>query len=129
MQHAGSLVAACELLVAACMRDLVPRLGIEPRPPVLKAWSLTHWTTREVPRATILELRKSLWGDTVEPFPSWKEFLTNRANGFSSLPSSQENKQASSRSEVRETFPTGLLWASSALILRKFLLLIGGPQG
>ena len=24
LQHAGSLVEACELLVAACMRDLVP---------------------------------------------------------------------------------------------------------
>ena len=24
-------------------------LGIEPRPPALEAWSLSHWTTREVP--------------------------------------------------------------------------------
>ena len=23
--------------------------GIEPRPPALGAWSLSHWTTREVP--------------------------------------------------------------------------------
>ena len=29
--------------------DLVPWLGIEPNPPVLGAWSLSHWTTREVP--------------------------------------------------------------------------------
>ena len=31
------------------MWDLVPWLGIEPRPPALGAQSLTHWTTREVP--------------------------------------------------------------------------------
>ena len=43
------LVAACGLLVAACMWDLVPWPGIEPRPPALGAWSLTHWTTREIP--------------------------------------------------------------------------------
>ena len=43
------LVAAFGLIVAACMRDLVPRPGIEPRPPALWVRSLTHWTTREVP--------------------------------------------------------------------------------
>ena len=37
-------------LVAACMWDLVPGPEIEPGPPALAAWSLTHWTTREVPR-------------------------------------------------------------------------------
>ena len=35
--------------VAACVWSLVPRPGIEPGPPALGAWSLTHWTTREVP--------------------------------------------------------------------------------
>ena len=30
------------------MQDLVPQPGIEPGPPALGAWSLTHWTTREV---------------------------------------------------------------------------------
>ena len=57
LRHSGSLVvscglflvAACGLLVAACMWDLVPRPGIEPGPPVLGVRSLTHWTTREVP--------------------------------------------------------------------------------
>ena len=43
------LVAACGLLVVACMRDLVPRPGIERSPPALGAQSLTHWTTTEVP--------------------------------------------------------------------------------
>ena len=29
---------------------LVPQLGIEPVPPAVEAWSLNHWTAREVPR-------------------------------------------------------------------------------
>ena len=46
----------CPFLVEACkifscsMWDLVPWPGIEPRPPALGARSLSHWTTREVPR-------------------------------------------------------------------------------
>ena len=31
------------------MWDLVPRPGIKPQPPALGIWSLSHWTTREVP--------------------------------------------------------------------------------
>ena len=31
------------------MWDLVPWLGIKPRPPVLGAWHLSHWTARAVP--------------------------------------------------------------------------------
>ena len=31
------------------MWDLVPWPGIEPGPPALGVWSLSHWTTREVP--------------------------------------------------------------------------------
>ena len=55
------LVVACRLLVAACMWDLVPRPEIEPRPPALGAWSLSHWTTREVPQVYyILKLGKIL---------------------------------------------------------------------
>ena len=49
----GPLAAPCKLLVAARMWDLVPRPGIEPGPPELGAWSLTHWTTREAPRVSI----------------------------------------------------------------------------
>ena len=30
------------------MWDLVHWAGIEPRPPALEVWSLSHWTTREV---------------------------------------------------------------------------------
>ena len=28
---------------------LVPRPGIKPTPPTVEAWSLNHWTAREVP--------------------------------------------------------------------------------
>ena len=36
------------------MWDLIPRPGMEPGPPVLGAWSLSHWTTREVLRILLL---------------------------------------------------------------------------
>ena len=36
------------------MWDLSSQIGIEPMPPVLKAWSLNHWTTREFPVVHIL---------------------------------------------------------------------------
>ena len=48
LRHVDLLVAACKLLVAACVQNLAPRPGIEPRPPALGAPSFTHWTTREV---------------------------------------------------------------------------------
>ena len=37
------------------MWDLVPITKIEPRPPALGAWSLNHWTTREVPIISALK--------------------------------------------------------------------------
>ena len=49
LAHAVSLVAACGILVAACMWDLAPQPETEPGPPALGAQSPTHWTTREVP--------------------------------------------------------------------------------
>ena len=42
------LAAACELF-SCSIWDLVPWLGIEPGPHALKAQSVSHWTTREVP--------------------------------------------------------------------------------
>ena len=36
------------------MWDLVPWPGIKPWPPALGAWSLSHWTTREVPNIRFL---------------------------------------------------------------------------
>ena len=55
-----TLIAARGLLVAACMRDLVLRPGIEPGPPALGAQSLTHWTTGEVPLYFFLTPRNAL---------------------------------------------------------------------
>ena len=49
------LVAAPGIFVVACgifscgMWDQVLWQGIEPGPPALGVWSLSHWTTREVP--------------------------------------------------------------------------------
>ena len=41
----------CSMQTLSCgMWDLVPGAGIRPGPPSLGAWSLSHWTTREVPR-------------------------------------------------------------------------------
>ena len=37
------------LLVSCGMWKLAPWPGISPRPPELRAWSLSHWTTRKVP--------------------------------------------------------------------------------
>ena len=31
---------------------LVPQSGIESGPPALEAWNLSHWTSREVPKAS-----------------------------------------------------------------------------
>ena len=41
MWHADFLVTACELLVAACMQDLVPGPGIKPGP--------LHWEHGALP--------------------------------------------------------------------------------
>ena len=38
---------------AAC-KNLVLQPGIEPMPPALGAWSLKHWTTREVPSQALI---------------------------------------------------------------------------
>ena len=43
----------CYLCVCVCViffcQILVPWSGIEPAPPAVEAWSLNHWTAREVP--------------------------------------------------------------------------------
>ena len=43
-------IFSCYMQILSCrMWDLVPWPGIEPKPPALGAWSLSPWTTREVP--------------------------------------------------------------------------------
>ena len=52
----------CQVLGEACrifsygIWDLVPRPGVEPRPHVLGARSLSHWTTREAPCLSFLSI-------------------------------------------------------------------------
>ena len=49
LMHAGSSIFAAACRIFSCgMCDLVPWSGIEPVPPTLWAWSVSHWTTREV---------------------------------------------------------------------------------
>ena len=38
-----------------CMRDLVLPLRMEPGPPALGVWNLSHWTTREVHHLIFIE--------------------------------------------------------------------------
>ena len=42
-------------LLCAAHGVLVPWPGSEPIAPAVEAWSLNHWTTREVPKGTSLE--------------------------------------------------------------------------
>ena len=46
--HLGSVLVAHGLRSLAACGILAPQLGIEPVPLALEAWSLNHWTTREV---------------------------------------------------------------------------------
>ena len=51
---------SCDLqTLSCCMEDPVPWPGIKPRPPALAAWSLSHWTSREIP--TIWFLKICMW--------------------------------------------------------------------
>ena len=46
----GMWTLCCGLWIHSCDTwDLVPWPGIEPGPPALGVWSLSHWTTREIP--------------------------------------------------------------------------------
>ena len=74
----GSLVVACELSVAACVWDLVPWPGIEPRPLALGARSLNHCTTREVPNLwfSITLFLCEQW------HTSWNSLLSSALSGF-----------------------------------------------
>ena len=51
------------------MWDLVSWPGIEPWPPILGAWHLHHWTTREVPYLCILMFQRH-----------WIQFILGRKN-------------------------------------------------
>ena len=52
---------------------LVPWPGIEPGPPALRAWSVSHWTTREVPPSSHLPIYYPLsteyWTEYLKSIP------------------------------------------------------------
>ena len=50
------------LLCRAACGILVPQPGIEPVPPALGAWSLNHWTAREVPQLFFPQCEKKRCG-------------------------------------------------------------------
>ena len=62
VRHNGAINSFFQTLVVAyrffsCgMQDLAPRPGIEPMPPALEVWSLSHWTTREVQDPLLLKV-------------------------------------------------------------------------
>ena len=74
------LVVACGIFnyvmwtLRCCIWDLIPWPGMEPRPPALGAWSLSPWTTGEVPIALSLLLSSMPWQEctTVNPFAHWR---------------------------------------------------------
>ena len=51
---------ACEILV--------PQTGIQPKPPAVEAWSLNHYTTREVPCIYFKLPQISLQNKTISNF-------------------------------------------------------------
>ena len=90
LRHTGSSSRHVGSLVAACMWDLVPWLDIKPGPPALGAWSLNHWTTREVPGGllegdawpaltAILIKMRSTWGMTFLPVGELCFFLSKNS--------------------------------------------------
>ena len=52
LPHARSFPCSMQTLRRG-MSGLVPWPGTEPGPPVLEAWSLSHWTTRKFPNCSI----------------------------------------------------------------------------
>ena len=50
LKNKNLFIYSAVLGLSCGMWDLVPQPGIEPRIPALGAWSLSHWTTSEVPR-------------------------------------------------------------------------------
>ena len=45
----------CFVFSFAARRILVPQPGIELAPPAVEAWSLNHWTAREIPKDEVLK--------------------------------------------------------------------------
>ena len=103
------------ILVAAC---LVPWPGIKPRSPALGAWSLSHWTTREV---SCMYLFKLQFYPYICPGVGW---LDHMATLFSFL----RNFYSVSIVAAPFTFPTTMFpfWGAGMLIV---VITLGLPGG
>ena len=55
LRHMGSWISVVAYKLFFSIWDLVAWSRIEPRTPALEAWSLTHWTTREVPQISFFK--------------------------------------------------------------------------
>ena len=65
------LVVACRIfscgtqMLSWVMWDLISWPGIKPRPPALRAWSLSHWTTEEIPAWCFIVGKQFHLGDLI----------------------------------------------------------------
>ena len=68
---------------------LVPQPGIEPVPPALEAWSLSHWTSGEIPHFKLLSL--FLWNTWAGTISNKNATIQGDWEGMPELP--QEMRQ------------------------------------
>ena len=53
-------IFGCSMWTFSCSMKELSWSGIKSRPPALGAWSLSHWTTREIPTTVLLEWQHSM---------------------------------------------------------------------
>ena len=88
--------------LSCSMWDLVPWTGIEPRSPALEAWSLSHWTTREVAKLVASEWvisYPSPWSQETRPVG------TQRLSWYYELHNCQQGKICALESTGIKHFP------------------------
>ena len=92
LSHSMQNLFSCDMqTLISSMWDLVPWPGIEPGPAALGAWSVSHWTTREVPQllnswvlSSFVNSLVSFWPEYWEPFQPIR--LTTCISLFQSAP-------------------------------------------
>ena len=84
-------VLCFSIFIFGCMACgvLVPQSGIEPVPPALEAWSLSHWTSREIPHFKLLSL--FLWNTWAGTISNKNATIQGEREGMPELP--QEMRQ------------------------------------